>query len=80
MWFIYAYYRDSGKVVSFVWGKRNLKTGEKLRKWLKRMGISYDKIAIDERDSVQSAFSRDKRDGEKEYTVGIAGNNCRLRH
>jgi hypothetical protein len=30
--------------VSFVWGKRDFKTAEKLRK---RLGISYDKIAIE---------------------------------
>ena len=36
------------EIVSFVWEKRDFKTAEKLRKRLKRPGISYDKIAIDE--------------------------------
>ena len=80
VWLIYAYHRESGEIVTYVWGKRNLKTAEKLRKRLKRLGISYDRIAVDEWDSFQSAFSGDKRDAGKEHTVGIEGNNCRLRH
>jgi IS1 family transposase len=25
IWLIYAYHRESGEIVAFVWGKRNLK-------------------------------------------------------
>jgi IS1 family transposase len=39
---IYAYQRESGEIVAFVWGKRDLKTAKKLRKRIKQMGISYD--------------------------------------
>jgi IS1 family transposase/transposase-like protein len=80
VWLIYAYHRESGEIVSFVWGKRDLKTAEKLRRRLKRLGISYDKIGIDDWDSFQAAFREDKQEVGKEYTVGIEGNNCRLRH
>jgi transposase-like protein len=34
VWLIYAYDRDTGEIVSFVWGKRDLKTAMKLRKRL----------------------------------------------
>jgi transposase-like protein len=34
VWLIYAYHRESGEIVSYVWGKRGLKTAEKLRKQL----------------------------------------------
>jgi hypothetical protein len=30
----YAYDRESGEIVAYVWGKRNLKTAKKLRKKL----------------------------------------------
>jgi hypothetical protein len=32
IWLIHAYERESGEIVSFVWGKRGLKTARKLRK------------------------------------------------
>jgi IS1 family transposase len=79
VWLIYAYHRGSGEIVSFVWGKRDLKTAEKLRKRLKRLGISYDKTAVDGWDSFMTAFRGEKREAGKEYTAGIEGNNCRLR-
>ena len=34
VWLIYAYYRESGEIVSYVWGKGNLTTARKLRKKL----------------------------------------------
>jgi hypothetical protein len=47
IWLIYAYHRESGEIVAYVWGKRDLKTAKKLRGRLKRLGISYDHVAID---------------------------------
>jgi IS1 family transposase len=79
VWLIYAYHRESGEIVAFVWGKRDLKTAQKLRKRLKRLGISYDRIATDDWDSFLSAFGEDSHEAGKEHTVGIEGNNCRLR-
>ena len=80
VWLIYAYHRESGEIVSYVWGKRDLHTAEKLKERLKRQGVSYDRVAIDDWESFQRAFSGDVRDVGKEHTVGIEGNNCRLRH
>jgi IS1 family transposase/transposase-like protein len=80
IWLIYAYHRETGEIVAFVWGKRDLKTAEKLRKRIKRMGISYDRLATDNWDSFLTAFSEDTHLIGKKYTVGIEGNNCRLRH
>jgi IS1 family transposase len=85
IWLIYAYHRESGEIVASnrrfaVWGKRNLKIAKKLRKKIKQMGMSYDRIATDDWDSFLSAFAEDNHDIGKKYTVGIEGNNCRLRH
>ena len=80
VWLIYAYHRESGEIVAYVWGKRELKTAVKLRKRLKRLGIRYNRIASDEWDSFLTAFKADELLIGKRYTVGIEGNNCRLRH
>jgi IS1 family transposase len=80
IWLIYAYHRGTGEIVAYVWGKRDLKTAKKLRRRLKRLGISYDYIGIDNWDSFLTAFEEDEQLIGKQYTVGIEGNNCRLRH
>jgi IS1 family transposase len=61
------------------WGKRELKTAQKLRERIKGLGISYDKVGTDDWDSFLSAFWEDNQDTGKEHRVGIEGNNCRLR-
>jgi IS1 family transposase/transposase-like protein len=80
IWLIYAYHRESGEIVAFVWGKRDLETAKKLRERLKALGITYDCVAIDHWESFMTAFSEDQKLVGKEHTVGIEGNNCRLRH
>ena len=80
IWLIYAYHRDTGEIVAFVWGKRDIKTAEKLRKKIGSMGISYDRIGTDDWQSFIRAFWEDTHDVGKEFTVGIEGNNCILRH
>ena len=80
IWLIYAYNRETGEIVAYVWGKRDSKTATKLRKRLKRLGITYDRIACDGWDSFLSAFKEDELLIGKKHTVGIEGNNCRLRH
>ena len=80
IWLIYAYHRETGEIVAYVWGKRDLKTASKLRKRLKRLGVTYDRIGSDEWDSFLIAFKEDKLLIGKKNTVGIEGNNCRLRH
>ena len=80
MWLIYAYHRETGEIVACVWGKRDLGTAKKLRERLGKLGISYDRIAVDDWDSFQTAFKEDEQSVGKKHTVGIEGNNCRLRH
>ncbi|MDR0562198.1 MAG: IS1 family transposase, partial [Spirochaetaceae bacterium] len=80
VWLIYAYHRESGGIAGYVWGKRDLKTAQKLRKRLIRLGITWDTIATDNWDSFLTAFAEDSRSTGKAYTAGIEGNNCRLRH
>jgi IS1 family transposase len=80
VWLIYAYHRESGEIVAYVWGKRDLKTAKKLRKRIQRLGISYARIATDDWDSFLSAFAEDRHETGKKHTVGIEGNNCRMRH
>jgi IS1 family transposase len=80
LWLIYAYHRTSGEIVAFVWGKRDLRTANKLRKRLNRLGITYDRIATDDWQSFITAFLQDTHDVGKGFTVGIEGNNCTLRH
>ena len=80
VWLIYAYHRSSGEIIAWVFGKRNYKTAKALRKRLKTLGVSYDFIAMDEWKSFKKAFQADVCLIGKEFTKGIEGNNCRLRH
>jgi IS1 family transposase/transposase-like protein len=80
VWLIYAYHRATGEIVGYVWGKRNYKTAKKLRDKLTSMGVSYDAIYTDEWNSFLAVFVSDNHIVGKENTVGIEGNNCRLRH
>jgi IS1 family transposase len=60
-------------------GKRDLKTAQKLRKKIQPLGISYGWIATDDRGSFVAVFAKDNHKTGKEHTVGIEGNNCRLK-
>jgi IS1 family transposase len=80
VWLIYAYHRETGEIVCFVWGKRDFQTAQKLKKKMTDLGISYGSIATDNWDSFVAVFKEDNHLVGKEYTVGIEGNNCRLRH
>jgi IS1 family transposase len=80
VWLIYAYHRGSGEIVAYVRGKRDVRTAEKLGKRIKELGISYGRIATDRWDSFLAVFREDRHLVGKAHTVGIEGNNCRLRH
>jgi IS1 family transposase len=43
-------------------GKGDIRTGQKLRMGLKRLGVSYDRIATDNWDSFLSVFREDKHE------------------
>jgi len=79
-WLIYAYHRETGEIVAYVWGNRDLETAKNLRKRLEELGVSYDRIACDEWESFLSAFGDKVLLRGKKHTQGIEGNNCRMRH
>ena len=80
VWLIYAYDRATNEIVAYVWCKRDLKTAKKLRERLKQLKVSYCSISMDNWDSFITAFKQDNKQFGKQHTVGIEGNNCRLRH
>ncbi|MBI0427665.1 IS1 family transposase [Psychrobacter sp. NG27] len=80
VWLIYAYDRATNEIVAYVWGKRDLKTAKKLRARLKQLKVHYGSISMDNWRSFKTAFTADPKQIGKEHTVGIEGNNCRLRH
>ena len=55
-WLIYAYHRETGEIVAYVWGKRNLATVKRLKVRLKQLGVSYARIASDHWDSFVTSF------------------------
>ena len=79
-WLIYAYDRESGEIVAYVWGDRSAKTANMLRERLCHLGVTYDRIVTDDWDSFIKTFAGEPHDIGKEHTVGIEGDNCRLRH
>ena len=70
----------TGEIVSWVWGKRNYKTAKRLRDKISKLGITYGTIYTDDWSSFVKVFKTDNHIIGKENTVGIEGNNCRLRH
>ncbi len=83
-WLIYAYDRESKEIVAYVIGNRSKKTAEKLHKRLRELGITYDRIATDNWEAFITVFDKNLINAEhdigKQYTNGIEGNNCLLRH
>ena len=75
-----CYDREIREIITYVWGKRDLRTAKKLRKQLKELNITYDSIATDDWKSFKTTFKEDNHLIEKAYTVGIEGNKCKLRH
>ena len=80
LWIIYAYHSETREVVALAWGKRNYITAKKLRQKIESLGISFDRIYTDDWNSFTKAFNKDVHVIGKSDTVGIEGNNCRLRH
>jgi IS1 family transposase len=57
-----------------------LKTAKALKKKLADSCVSYASIASDDWDSFVSTFKGENHLTGKKHTVGIEGNNCRLKH
>jgi IS1 family transposase len=70
---IYAYHRETGEIVAFVWGKRDLKTAKALKKKLSSLGVRYGSVATDEWDSFLATFKGEYHLIGKKHTVGIEG-------
>lgn len=79
-WLIYAYHRETGEIVSYVWGKRNTGTAKRLLKKIKSSGITYGELCTDNWEAFTNAFVNEPHTIGKIHTQGIEGNNCRLRH
>ena len=79
-WLIYVYSRETKEVVAWVWGKRNIKTAQKLREKLKNMGVIFDEICTDSWKTFMSVFQEENHKIGKKYTTDIEGNNTLLRH
>ena len=77
---IYAYDRDGGEIVAYAYGKRNIATVRELEARLNALKVTYGNIAMDKWQSFVEIFGSEKSNLGKKYTVGIEGNNCRLRH
>ena len=56
------------------------KTAKKLRDKIIKLGLKFGAIATDNWDSFVKAFKADNHIIGKKHTIGIEGNNCRLRH
>jgi insertion element IS1 protein InsB len=80
VWLIYAYHRTTGEIVAWVFGKRDYKTAKKLRDKITKLCLTFGTIATDNWDSFVKVFRSDNHIVGKKYTMGIEGNNCRLRH
>lgn len=77
-WLQYAYDRASGEIVAFVWGGRDALTAKRLKERLQQLKVTYGVIASDLWESFIKVF--EPQEQGKRYTLGIEGNNCRLRH
>jgi len=56
-----------------------LATVMQLKQRLKALGVTYDRIATDNWAAFLKAFQDDGHQVGKRHTVGIEGNNCRIR-
>jgi IS1 family transposase len=61
-------------------GANGNENSQRLEKNLSDSGVNYGSIAPDDWDSFATAFRGENYRTGKKYTVGIEGNNCRLRH
>ena len=72
--------RQTGEIVAWVWGRRNYKTAKRLKQKIEQLGLTYEFISTDDWPSFVKTFGGNKHIPGKKNTVGIEGNNCRLRY
>ena len=70
-----------GEIIVYVREKRDAKMAKNLRRRLLSFGGYYDAVVQRTNwDIFEKVFADDRHLRDKEYTKGIEGNNCRLRH
>ena len=79
LWLIYACDKETGEIVAYVFGKRDLKTAKRLRNKINQLGVTYDAIYSDDWSSFIKAFKGVKHIIGKDGTTMIEGTNCTLR-
>jgi len=67
-----------GNGCPYVRGKRDLVTVMRLKQRLKALGVTCGQIASDDLATFLKAFQDSECQAEKQHTVGIEENNCRL--
>lgn len=77
-WVVYTYSREFGEMIAAVWGRRDEVTVKRLFTRLKKLKI--DRFYTDRWESFVNILPQEKLTLGKAHTVGIEGNNCRLRH
>ena len=53
---------DTGEIVAYVWGKRNLKTARELRTKLDELGVDFGYICCDNWDSFLTQYSANNQE------------------
>ena len=70
----------TGEIVTYVWGKRDITIVQRLKEKLKQLSIHYTRISSNQWDSFITAFKDCQQSIGKFFTIGIEGNNCKIRH
>jgi insertion element IS1 protein InsB len=70
----------TGEIVTYVWGKRDIAIVQRLKEKLKQLGIHYTRISSNQWDSFITTFKDCQQSIGKFFTIGIEGNNCKIRH
>ena len=66
--------------MAYAWEKRDIATVRELEARLNALKVTYGNIAMDKWRSFVEILGSEKSNLGKKYTVGIEGNNCRLRY
>ena len=80
VWLIYAYDRGSDEIVTYAWGKMDITTVRELEARLNALNVTHGNIAMDKWQGFVEIFGSEKSNPGKKYTMGIEGNNYRLRY
>ena len=71
---------ETGEIIVYFWGERDLATVQRLKAKLKELGIQYTRIASDPCASFVIAFKNFNQLIGKFFTVGVEDNNYKIRY